>query len=149
MSFTFQPLSEEEIKALNIIEPGIYDFEVLDAQEKISKSGNPMIEMQIKVWDLHGKEKTITDYMVSTPKMLYKVKHFCDSVGLTQKYESGSFAPYDCIGKTGKLNLTIQKSNDYPDKNSIKDYVVYAKMEGSNVSPIKKDDSFINDDLPF
>lgn len=119
----FTPKSEKELKEANLIEPGIYDFEVMTAINKKSKSGDDMIELRLKVWDKDGKERTIFDFL--TEKMLHKVKHFSDVAKLSDKYESGNLDAFDCIGKSGKAKIGIQKdkTGEYPDKNTVKDYV--------------------------
>jgi hypothetical protein len=144
---TFTARTEEEINAINLLEPGECDFEVAKAVSKKSKaSGNPMIELTLKVWDIKGKEKTIFDYLINIPSMEYKIKHFCDSVGLDEDYQAGSLSAVKCEGKFGKLKLTIakDKSGQYPDKNAVQDYVksVSKKTNGTEQPPF-------DDDIPF
>ena len=133
----FTPLSEEEIKESNLFEPGIYNFEVLEALDKISKSGNEMIELKIKIWDNNGKEKIIYDYLLEMMK--FKLKHFSECVSLEDKYNDGGINANDCIGKSGELDLIIyvDKKGRYADKNAVKDYIV------------NKDKNDISDDIPF
>lgn len=131
--FTFEPMTEEEIKALNLIDPGVYDFEVVKAEQKTSKSGNPMIEMVLKILDANGRERQITDYLVSMKSMMFKIKHFSDSVGLQDKYAQGTFSERDCVGRSGKVEIAIQKGQPnpnggmYADKAAVKDYVMTDK----------------------
>ena len=46
MSYSFQPLSDEELDAINIIPKGIYSFEVSKSTRKTSRAGNPMAELK-------------------------------------------------------------------------------------------------------
>lgn len=137
MSFTYLPLSEEdaEKERYSLLEDGTYSFRVNTAVPKISrpkdgKPGNPMIELNITVWDEKGKERYIYDYLVGTRSQAWKLRHFCDSTGLTKAYDDGKFEPWMAEGKSGFAIITQQKGQprqgggNYPDKNSVKDYVV-------------------------
>lgn len=140
----FQPKTEKELAAMNLIQPGIYDFEVWNANDKTSKSGNEMIELKLKIWDHSGQERIIFDYLLEV--MAFKLKHFADTTGLSKKYEEGIISALDCIGKCGKLDLIIQKdkSGQYADKNTVKDYIVEAK---STDTP--GEDKIFDDEIPF
>lgn len=143
----FTPKTEKEIQEMNLISPGIYDFEVISASDKMSKTGNEMIELKIKIWDINNQERIIFDYLLEA--MSFKLRHFAEATGLLQKYESGMLLAKDCLGKSGKVEIIIQKDKNgqYGDKNAVKDYI--SLSETSHAEPIKKDDSFLNDEIPF
>lgn len=140
----FKPLSDKELQALNLIEAGTYDFEVLEAKDRQSKSGNEMIELKLKIWDNNGHERFVYDYLLES--MSYKLKHFCECTGLLQKYEDGELRDVHCVGKSGKLDLIIQKdkTGQYGDKNSVKNYIV-----ASAAQPVANHHPELNDDIPF
>jgi len=145
----FNPKTEQELKAMNLIEPGIYDYQVIDAKDTISKnSGNEMIELKLKIWDIEGRERLVFDYLLES--FAHKLRHFAESNSMLDKYEAGQFHASDCLGKSGKAEIIIQKDKTglYSDKNSVKDYVVFDKLVVQKDLPLKKD-TFINDDLPF
>jgi len=127
MSFSFQPMTEEELQALNMVDDGVYDFEVIKATQKTSRSGNQMIELQLMIWDKQGKAHTVFDYLVSITSMIYKIKHFCDSTGLDAEYKAGNFDVMQCEGRRGKAHIIIQTGQPnpnggmYQDKNAVKD----------------------------
>ncbi len=60
----FTPRTEEEIADSKLWKKGVYDFEVLDACEKISKAGHPMIELKIRVSNGDGVARTLPDYLL-------------------------------------------------------------------------------------
>lgn len=132
----FIPKTEKELSSINLFEPGTCAFEIIEAFQKNSKNGNPMIELKIRIWDKNGREKIISDYLVVIPEMEFKIKHFCDATGLEDKYNSGTLEDIDCVNKNGQLKLTItkDKSGKYPDKNTVLDYI--KKIE-------------FNDNVPF
>lgn len=146
----FTPLSDDAITRMGLMEKGVYPFEVIIAENAVSKSGNEMIKIQLKIWDSEGSERTLYDYLLSA--FLMKLKHFCDVSDLQDAYNLGSLTAENCTGKSGYVLIDIQedKTNTYAPKNVIKDYV--KKPEGlTNV--VKKDlideKDIFNDDLPF
>lgn len=167
--FEFTPYTEQEVQKMAtpaLLLKGEGTFEVINAiGEKdglpltSEKSGNPMLKLQLKVWDSAGASRFIDDYLVFASTVMYKVKHFWDAVGKPEVFQSGKFTAQDCVGLTGKLKIDIQKGQKkpeekwsgyepeyYPDKNCVKDYVEFSKKE-----PISKpttEDDFFNDDVP-
>lgn len=126
----FNPMSQEDIQKLGMIDPGIYDFEVVSAQEEKSKSsGMQQIKLTLLVFDIQGKEHTLFDYLTQHPQMQFKVRHFCEAVGIVDRYNAGDLADQDCMNKCGKLEVVIQKGKPkkeggyYADKASVKDYI--------------------------
>lgn len=143
--FEYPVLSEEEIDAQNeILKPGIYDFEVLKVSLKVSKtSGQPMLELNLRIWDENGRTYSLLDWFTTSPKMAFKIKHFWESVGEPEKY-NGSSRPQDFIGKTGKVITKIRKNNENKDQPNIYDYFV--DKNRTNKSESKLD---FDDEIPF
>lgn len=142
----FAPKSEKEIAEENLIKPGFYDFEVVDATEKTSKSGNEMIELKLNVFD-GDSPRIVIDYLLES--MAFKLRHAADACGLLPNYEAGSLLADDFKGKSGKLKIKIDKdkSGQYADKNGVGDYVkreATAIPDGRPVAPADLDDS-----IPF
>lgn len=143
----------EKERQYPMLEPGIYNFTVSKAESKRSKSGNPMIELTLKVFDNNGKEFNVFDYLIAMPSMNWKIRHFCDSVGLTKEYESGKFDEYLAVGRSGKVDIVFQKGKAkdgggfYKDKNAVEDYVMTDQgAQKYNAAPV---DDFKDDSIPF
>jgi hypothetical protein len=137
------PRTEEEIKRRNLIDPGVYEFIVHEAKEKVSKtSGNPMIEVVLKVTDIYGKVHTLYDYLMDTEYSDYKIRHLSECSGCLDKYENGEVFASDFLGKKGKVKVTIRKDKkgEREDKNSVQDYIANKLI---NI------DNFEDDSLPF
>ncbi len=118
----FTPRTEEEIADSKLCKKGVYDFEVLDACEKISKAGHPMIELKIRVSNGDGVARTLPDYLLD--EVPEKLRHACAACGLLEKYETGVLSNDDFVGKQGKLRLGIERArNGYPAKNVVADYL--------------------------
>jgi hypothetical protein len=146
------PMSDEELAKQGLLEPGIYDFEVASAEDKVSSKGNDMIELKLNVYDADGSIRPIRDWIM--PQMAKKFKHFHNACGMMDKYDSGSLVASDVVGKAGKC-MVIQKPYTNKDglnlvSNGIDDYVkrdnleVYAKASTKSVA-----DTLEGDDIPF
>lgn len=143
----FEPKSEKELREQNLAPEGEYDFEVLGAEDAISKrSGNPMIKLKVGLYSGEAIRHHVYDYLV--PSMAHKLRHFCDSTGLLSKYEAGTLCADDCKGRAGKcrIKVTEDESGKYPDKNEVDDYLIRA------VKPLAAQDAAKpppDDDVPF
>ena len=144
----FDPKSDKEIAEENLLPKGEYDYEVAEATESRSKSGNDMITLQLHVF--HGEGyRIVTDYLLGA--MAGKLKHFCDQHGLEREYKAGTLSAQDCEGRGGKALLGIEKdkTGNYPDKNKVLDYPV-KKRELAAVSAAPANGLAItDDDVPF
>jgi len=162
MSLRFTPKSEKEIEEERLIPEGTYGFEVTQAVQTESKSGNDMIKVMMKVFKPDGNFVFVTDYIVLTDNMMYKLLHFCQATGLEEAYESGEFALDDAgaladfTGATGELKLGIQKSDDYPDRNTVKDYIKAEASKAKKKTKLqlskeaqKPLDDDLEDEIPF
>jgi hypothetical protein len=159
MSYSFQPLSDNELNAINLVEDGEYEFEVVKSTRKTSRAGNPMAELQIKFWDKMGMIHTVYDYLVfsTVPLNIRKVKHFCEAVGLDEEYKSGSI-PEELSGYTGEIKISTDpgqeipedrlqgkpKGSKYPSKNVVDDYI-----KGDGIKKMVEKDNLLSDDVPF
>lgn len=143
----FTPQTADEIISSTLLQDGKYPFEVVDAKDKTSKSGNEMIELQLRIYDQQDKAHFIYDYLLESMK--FKLLHFCEAAFLSDKYASGLLVAADCIGKKGYAEVFIQedKNKQYAPKNSIKDYIT-----SDNIAPVKTEGQgaeFFDDALPF
>jgi len=149
----FEPLTDEQIEALSpVFQPGKSKFKVLEASERKSKSGNDMIELKLELKDEDNRTTHVYDYLVSIPTMMWKMKHFCESCKISNKYEEGTLKSLDCQGRVGICVSAIEKGKgEYKDKVKIKDY---CNDENPHIAALKditgstKKDDF-NDDIPF
>lgn len=127
----FEPKTKQELDAAGLLSEGNYDFEVLEAQERTSSKGNPMIEVKLGVWTNNRGQKYITDYLME--KLAYKLYHFCESVGID--YHAGELKAEELPGKCGVVRVKIdpERTGDdgkvYSAKNAVKDYVAAMSAE--------------------
>jgi hypothetical protein len=154
MSFRFTPLSDAELNELqnkDLLPDGNYAFIVKEAATQTSSKGNPMLKVILEVLASPQDKHLVTDFLTVSEKMIFKLKHFCETLGLDQQYSEGNLRPEDCIGKMGKCKIGRQKgeqkrdlSGYFPDRNCVKDYIKSVD-QGSSA----KVDSNFNDDITF
>lgn len=145
----FTPKTSKEIDDDFLLDPGLYDFEVVEAEDKTSKAGNDMVAIGIRIEDANGRGFKVLDWLVGTDGGAFKVRHFAEAVGLLAEYEKGDLPAGYMIGKTGRCKLTIKPgSGEFRAKNAVADYIA-----GGAVEPVgrtaKLPDSFDDDTIPF
>jgi hypothetical protein len=151
--FNFEPKTEEELT--DLLEDGDGDFEVITAEAQTSKNQNPMIKLSLKVWDKKGDQKFVYDYLIlnGSKFSIRKIKHFCDSCGMEEFYKAGKFSAKDCVGRSGKCVIGIEKGTvEYPnDKNVIRSYVAHnnSATEGAASKKSGTESPAFDDDIPF
>jgi hypothetical protein len=102
----FQPKTEEQIRADGVLPEGDYDFEVAAAEDTISKAGNDMIALKLKVFAPDGGERQVRDWLVANVPS--KVRGFCEATGLLARYDAGELEAHDLEGRTGRLRLKVE-----------------------------------------
>jgi hypothetical protein len=142
----FKPKSREEIEKdaderkremnrKSLLKPGIYDFEVMRAEDQMSSKGNKMIKLKLRVFH-DGGEAHMYDYLVANQEA--KVAAYCDSVGKSEQYDAGDIKAEDMAGDCGRAKIGIEdeKPKDdgtdekWPAKNKIKDYLPKSEKDG-------------------
>lgn len=100
---------------------GTYDFEVMEADDATSKAGNDMIVLDLMVYDSHGNNRKVRDWLVET--VAAKLKDACRAVGLHAAYDGGNIAARDFVGRSGKLKLGTQTQEGFDPRNKVTGYI--------------------------
>jgi hypothetical protein len=146
MVMSFAPKTEKEVQEAALAPAADYDFDVLMAEDLISKNLNPMIKVIIGLYIDGAVKNQIFDYLL--PAMEGKLRHFCDTVGLLSQYEAGQLEAADCVGRSGRVKIAIKpEKNGYSAKNIVRDYICRAAkpLAGKPVESPEVEDS----DIPF
>lgn len=156
----FQPISADEAnKASNkfaLWPRGTYDCEIVEASDEISKNGNEMIKLRVKVFSQDGGDsRTVFDYLLEA--IPYKVRHAAEAFGLVAEYDNGTLSGFDFQGRTGQCILFIQKdkTGQFGDKNAVADYVpakASAAPSAHRIAPPQMGGSTgasLDDEIPF
>ena len=101
----------EELAPMKV-DDGDYPFAIINATETLSKAGNEMINLEIQVDVGAEKPMTVYDRLVFTTKALFRIKDFCDGVGLGEQWEGGMLDAEDCLGIEGTAHLVLGLEND-------------------------------------
>jgi hypothetical protein len=145
------PKTAKEIAESGLWPAGTYDYEVLTAEDTISKAGADMIKLKVKIFNDEGNSQIVFDYLLDA--MPAKLRHAAEAFGLIEEYEAGGFDAIECEGKTGRCKVTIQKdkTGSYPDRNSISDYIpeVNATSIERKTRKARDETRDIDDEIPF
>lgn len=157
--FKFDSKTDEQIQAMKestLLEAGEYSFEVRAVTQTVSKSGNQMLEVLLGITDKNGEVRTIKDYLMAIDSMIFKLKHFCEAIGLSEEYKAGNLDVMKCFDRTGRCKVNVQKgklksdgSGYYDDKNGILDYIKSDGTQNHVPDAGKKVDPNLSDDIPF
>jgi hypothetical protein len=121
----YQPRQDREIRESMVLTPGEYDFEVVEAVEKVSKAGNDMIELKLRIFVPDGSTRLLNDWLVPGSDLGdLKLNRFAHATGLQDAYFAGELSSLNCTGAAGKVRLTVQADEKYGDQSRVKDYVV-------------------------
>ena len=156
MNYLFTPSTDDELDTIDLAPEGIYDFEIIKAERKISRSGNNMAALQLLIND-NGAKRIIFDWLVFSEVNMCKkkVSHFCKAVGLVEEYKQGKLRE-ELDGYEGKVEIGIgdmmpnPSGGFYPKKNVVIDYI--ADKENKNKlesSEATEDNPFVDSDIPF
>ncbi len=161
--FNYEVLSEQEAmeERFNLLKEGEYDAVITSSSDSQSKTGNPMMDMTVSVYDENGKAHDVRDFLVFTKQMMWKVVHFADSAGCLEGYQDGQLCSEMVTGKRVRVKIAIEEGREIPedklkgkplgskyfDKNKIEDYI---KKEDQKPHEQKvSDDPFQDDDVAF
>ena len=160
----YQVMSEKEAmeERFCLLKEGIYDAVITESQDKVSQSGNPMMDITLAVYDDNGKTTNVRDFLVFTPKMMWKVINFSKSSGLMEGYISGKLCSEMVINQRVKVKISVESGGlipedklkdkplgaKYPDKNKVEDYLE-RDLSAEKVEKFKSE--LIDDDVdvPF
>lgn len=93
---------------------GNCDFIVKNAIDYTAKSGNKSIKLTIEAADKIGVTKLMDCYL--SQNAAFKIKEFCTTTDMIDKFEAGELKPEDCNGKSGECITHIEKGKPYKGK---------------------------------
>lgn len=146
----FKPKTEKEIIEAGLMPKGTYPFEVIDAEDGVSKKGNEMIVATLRIFTPDDKTRVLTAYLMEA--MAAQLFHFCTYCGLAAEYGAGTLTAALCVGKTGYVDINIKedKTGQYPPQNVIKDFVRPPALKPSSAPhPAAAVSEMDDKDVPF
>jgi hypothetical protein len=141
----FRPQTEEEASASTrkVLPAGIYDAEVLLAEETRSKAGNDMMKIKLGVFRPSGSGQAwVWDYITETS---FKLGQIMRASNMEKEYLEGQVEADELVGKCFKVTLAVEPARgDFEERNNVKRYGAAAPKNEAGSS-----DNEAEDDLPF
>ncbi len=116
MAFKYDPKA-----AIDCLPAGTYDGELESVEETTSKAGKPMLVVEWHIPHHDGRTFIVKDYIVN-PSTLFKLKGIAKALSLMGEFDAGTLDLADHIGQICGLELTVESSEKYGDKNNVKHY---------------------------
>ena len=140
----FKPQTEEASASTRKVLPaGIYDAEVLLAEETRSKAGNDMMKIKLAVYRPNGGQEWVWDYITDTS---YRLGQLMSACGLSEQYQKGEVHPDEIEGKSFKVTLKIDPARgEYSERNSVGRYGTATPKP----TPSAEESTEAEDDIPF
>lgn len=142
-----------EAKRPNYVLPkGEYAAKITEAEEKVSKAGNPMLVINLEVYD-GERSKFLRDYIVigGEHSQDWKLGHLAKSCGLAV---DGEIIPSAIVERYVRVKVKVKPANDkYPEDNAVDDYTVAQAADTPTTSEpkgaTKPAFSATDDSVPF
>lgn len=116
---------------------GTYDFKVVEAKERTSKKGTPMIEVKLLVSNGNGDRTTIFDNLLG-----WNLPEFEAAIGRKVVFgQEVEVDPDDYVDETGQLQLNVENYEGI-DRNKVAKYL-------PGPAKVKKDSDGEPVDIPF
>ena len=101
--------SSEPTSRPDFVPAGDYTVEILNAEESVSKQGNDMIELKLKI---EPTGAICFDNLVFTPNAFWKIDAFRASTGESVvPDEDVNIECDDLLGRTGRARLIVEEYN--------------------------------------
>jgi len=94
---------------------GWHTLEILEATEKISSTGNPMIVLEYGMRDAGGQPGAVRvrEHLVATRAALWKVQQVMEHCGLAEQFNRGRTVESDFRGRHVRVELGTESVEGY------------------------------------
>ena len=120
------PRTEDEAKRASsrtLLKAGVsYTALIAEAVEKLSRGGNPMIELLLLVQLPDGSEQELRDWLVDLPAGAAKLRSAVVAVDALDHFDAGCIEADDFSGRTVLIRCGIEKRRGQPDRNYVEQY---------------------------
>ena len=139
---------QSEPKPVYFVEPGTYKVEIVNAIEKLSKAGNPMIKLICRVEIGEGaKGPEVHEHLTFTEKAGWKIDQVREACGFAVvPGEEVDVQPEDFIGKTATVVLGEEEGADPGHRfNTLERWMSPKALAPAQIAKPAKE----TDDIPF
>lgn len=133
--FSFNMKDEKASSGFPLFPAGTYDAVAEDCQFQISKnSGNPMWAIKWN-FEVEGKTRKLTSYVVFSPEQRGRAKMFLKRVAPEladlEQFDPRSLAS-QISGKRARVKINVQKGQDDEDRNNVADVLAPSAGAGGS-----------------
>ncbi len=115
-----------EVQGLEPVDPGQYIADIVYAEEGLSKSNNPKIDVRWKISAGPQTDRQVFDTLSFHPSALWRTKQTLQSLGFPEDF-SGDIEAEDLLNRTALITVKIEPGSGtdpatgepYPDRNRI------------------------------
>lgn len=125
-----------EVKGLEPVPVDTYLATIVNAEDGVSQSGNPKIDLQWKLEEGPFEGRIVFDVLTFHPKALFRVKQTLTGLGFDKNF-SGNVEGADLLGKSAMIIVDIEQSTQldedgepYPPRNRVKKVKPIARRRG-------------------
>lgn len=116
----FTPKSKDELRPT--LPDGEYSATVIKAEDTVSKRGNDMIAITLRVY---GDDVNVlgNDWLIPSSQGMWKVFDFCDAAGLMERYNAGDLTAQDCLNANVLVKVETEEQEAYGPQLRIRGYL--------------------------
>jgi hypothetical protein len=112
-----------------------------------TRNGDPMERLEIEVYPDKGPNRTISDW-ITAKSAAWKYRGLAKAIGFYDAWKLGTFEPSDHIGANLTVELTVEESEQFGDRNTIKSYLPPATTASASRAS-SESLGIKDDDIPF
>ena len=126
------PVTYDPNDATSAWPEGTYAATLEDVEDTTSKSkGTPMQIWSVRVYHPDGRDQLIKDY-VTVPACTWKIGQFASAIGKSAEFKAKTFQADDVRGVNFDVELAVETSSQYPDKNKIGKYATSSRVQAAS-----------------
>lgn len=128
----FTPITEKEAEKLSgntVLPDGTYPFTIIKGEWGLTDKEDNKFTVTLKCFGADGDEALVFDTLLPDhAKMKFRFRHFAESIGIIDAYNTGEVDNNVVQGRSGKVVLKSETYNDQL-RNKVRDYDISTRAE--------------------
>lgn len=116
----FTPKSRDELRPT--LPDGEYSATVIKAEDTVSKRGNDMIALTLRIYGDTGNVLA-NDWLIPNAAGMWKVFNFCEAANKMDRYNDGDLTANDCLNAEVIVKVKTEAQEGFDPQPRIKDYL--------------------------
>lgn len=113
--------------AKKLFDPGDYSAELTSFEEKLTKTGKPMLVVNLQVYPHDAGQAILLRDWIVAPDSIWKLKKLAGALGVSDKFENQTFDPNEFRGCSVVVSLKVKDDEKYGEQNTVTGYKAQAK----------------------